>query len=118
MVILFYILVFIFGTAVGSFLGVIVDRLASKEAIWKGRSHCDHCRHNLQAIDLIPLLSFFLLGEKCRFCHKKLSWFYPLIELITGLAFLTTSMVVFQQSDLLLTQVSYQVLALYYISLI
>jgi len=118
MEVFFYFLIFIFGAAIGSFLGVIVDRLASKESIWKGRSHCDHCRRNLQAGDLIPILSFFLLGQKCRYCHKKLSWFYPLIECITGVSFVAASNVIFQQSGILFLQLSYQLLALYYFSLI
>ena len=118
MIVLFYLLIFILGTAVGSFLGVVVDRLASREPIWKGRSHCDHCRHNLHAIDLIPLVSYFLLGRKCRYCHKKLSWFYPFIELCTGMSFVLIFFAVFQQSSYLIAQIPYQFLALYYFTLI
>src|SRR6266700_4789184 len=118
MSILFYLVIFIFGTAIGSFLGVVVDRLVSKESIWKGRSHCDHCRHSLQALDLIPVISFFLLCQKCRYCHKKLSSFYPLIEILTGLSFLSACLVISQQSLYLFMQLPYQFLTLYYCSLI
>src|SRR5579859_5242263 len=118
MVFLFDFVIFILGASVVSFLGVIVDRLASKEPIWKGRSHCDHCRHNLAAIDLIPILSYFLLKRKCRYCHKKLSWFYPIIELVTGLSYLVIVLAVFQQSTVLLTQIHYYLLTLYYFLLI
>jgi len=118
MSVLFYLLLFILGTAVGSFLGVIVDRIASKESVWKGRSHCDHCRHNLHPLDLIPVVSFLFLKRKCRYCHNELSWFYPLIELCTGIAYVAAGYVIFQQSDMLLTQMHYQLLALYYFSLI
>src|SRR6266568_2589922 len=118
MIVLFYILNFILGTAVGSFLGVIVDRLASKEAIWKGRSHCDHCRHMLHFFDLIPLISFFILGRKCRYCHKELSWFYPMIELTTGLVFLAAGYAIFHNSEYQLVLQPYQLLLLYYFSLI
>jgi len=114
----YYIYFLILGTAVGSFLGVVVDRLASKESVWKGRSHCDHCRHNLAPIDLIPLVSFFILGQKCRYCHKRLSWFYPVIEVFTGVCFLLASVAILQQTDLLLSQIGTQLLLLYYLSLI
>jgi len=111
---LFYFLLFILGTAIGSFLGVVVDRIAGKESIWRGRSHCDHCRHNLYVLDLIPIVSFFLLGRKCRYCHKKLSWFYPLIEFCTAVVYLAAGYFIFQSSGFLLSQLHYQLLALYY----
>lgn len=114
MFILFYLLLFILGTAVGSFLGVVVDRIAGKESIWKGRSHCDHCRHNLHALDLIPVVSFFLLKRKCRYCHEKLSWFYPVIEISTGIVYVAAGYFVFQASGFLLSQPDYQLLSLYY----
>src|SRR6478752_8875134 len=109
---------FILGTAVGSFLGVVVDRLASKESIWKGRSHCDHCRHNLGGFDLIPLVSYFVLGRKCRYCHKELSWFYPIIEFCTGFVFLAAGYTIFHQSFLAVSLLSYQLLTIYYFSLL
>ena len=114
MIFIFYLLLFILGTAVGSFLGVVVDRLSSHESIWKGRSHCDHCRHNLGVMDLIPILSFFLLGRKCRYCHKKLSWFYLLIEACTGAVYIAAGYVVFGSYGFLLSQLPYQLMTLYY----
>jgi leader peptidase (prepilin peptidase)/N-methyltransferase len=92
---LFYLFIFILGSTVGSFLGVIVDRLSSKESIWKGRSHCDHCRHILGVLDLFPIFSFLLLGGKCRYCHKKLSWFYPSIEICTAVVYVVAIFVIF-----------------------
>ncbi|HWY79691.1 MAG TPA: prepilin peptidase [Candidatus Sulfotelmatobacter sp.] len=118
MVLFFYLLIFVFGTTVGSFIGVIVDRLSSKEPIWKGRSHCDHCRHTLHAFDLIPLISFFLLKGKCRYCHKRLSWFYPLVEFSTGIAYLAIGIALLQQPTYLIGQFAYQLVFLYYFLLI
>ena len=115
---LFFLFIFIIGTAVGSFLGVIVDRLVSKEQIWKGRSHCDHCRHNLAPVDLIPVLSFFLLKEKCRYCHKKLSFFYPVIELLAGLAFLAVSVAVMDHTGFFFNQIAYLLVIFYYLAFI
>lgn len=75
---------FIFGLALGSFLGVIIDRAPRGEQILRGRSRCDFCKHTLGVFDLIPVFSWVFLGGRCRYCHKKLSAFYPLVELTTG----------------------------------
>jgi leader peptidase (prepilin peptidase) / N-methyltransferase len=114
---LFYFLIFVFGTAIGSFLGVIVDRMASNEPIWKGRSHCDHCRHTLHPLDLIPIFSYLFLERKCRYCHKELNWFYPFIEACTGLAFVAAASVI-MQSGIVFYQLQFYIVALYYIFLI
>ncbi|MGH7204161.1 MAG: prepilin peptidase [Candidatus Levyibacteriota bacterium] len=118
MLIVFYVLIFIFGTAIGSFLGVVVDRLVNNESILKGRSHCDHCRHNLHPLDLVPLVSFLLLKGKCRYCHIKLSWNYPLIEIVTGASFVIAAFTIFQFSTVLMLDVNYQFLVLYYFALV
>ena len=60
------------------------------ESIWVGRSHCDNCRKTLNWYDLVPVVSFIILQRKCRSCHKKISWQYPLVETATGLIFLFT----------------------------
>lgn len=84
--ILFLITFFILGTAVGSFLNVVVDRTTRKESIL-GRSYCDHCRAKLSTFDLVPVLSFIGLGAKCRYCKKSLSLQYPIVETLTGVLF-------------------------------
>lgn len=71
----------------GSFLGVVVDRLPKSKSIFKGRSRCDFCNKKLEWFELIPLLSFIIQKRKCRTCHKKLSFYYPVIELVTGIMF-------------------------------
>lgn len=81
--------VFIFGLTVGSFLNVLIDRLPNDKSIL-GRSHCDYCRKTLQPQDLIPIISYIILKGRCRFCKKSLSFQYPLIELLTGLFFVLT----------------------------
>jgi prepilin signal peptidase PulO-like enzyme (type II secretory pathway) len=80
-------LVFFLGICVGSFLNVLIDRLPKNKTVVLGRSRCDYCRHKLAWYDLIPLLSFFFLGQKCRYCRKKLSWQYPIVEFMTGIVF-------------------------------
>lgn len=85
------IIIFLLGLSIGSFLNVLIDRLPNGESIWWDRSHCDSCRKTLSWYDLIPVVSFIILQRKCRSCHKKISWQYPLVELSTGLIFLFTS---------------------------
>ncbi len=85
--ILYSIFFFSIGTAIGSFLNVLIDRLPHNKRI-DGRSHCDHCHKTLSPWDLIPLISFLLLRGRCRYCHKKLSGQYPLVEMLTGMIFL------------------------------
>ncbi|KKP72449.1 MAG: Type 4 prepilin-like protein leader peptide-processing enzyme [Candidatus Roizmanbacteria bacterium GW2011_GWA2_35_19] len=78
--------VFVIGIAIGSFLNVLIDRLPKGEAI-TGRSHCDYCRKKILWYDLIPVFSFLILHGKTRCCNKKLSFQYPLVEIITGISF-------------------------------
>jgi len=79
--------IFLFGLIIGSFLNAAIYRLHSNESIIMGRSKCPHCQHVLAAKDLIPILSFILLLGRCRYCNKKISWQYPIVELATGLLF-------------------------------
>jgi leader peptidase (prepilin peptidase)/N-methyltransferase len=78
-------LAFIFGAAIGSFLNVCIFRLPAKTSIIKPASRCRRCFHPLRFYDNIPLISFILLRGKCRDCGEKISWRYPLVELITAI---------------------------------
>jgi prepilin signal peptidase PulO-like enzyme (type II secretory pathway) len=86
--VLFYILIFAFGTIIGSFLNVVIYRLNTKESILKNRSHCPFCNKRLTWYELIPIISFFIQIGRCRGCRKKISWQYPLVEFFTGIIFL------------------------------
>ena len=77
---------FIFGLIVGSFLNAVIYRLHKGKSLG-GYSACPHCRHRLAAEDLVPILSFFLLKRRCRYCKAKISWQYPLVEFSTGVLF-------------------------------
>ncbi len=85
---LFYLFIFILGLAVGSFLNCVIYRLETGGSFLRGRSFCPHCKHFLGWPDLIPVLSFLILKGRCRYCHKKISFQYPLVEIATGLLFL------------------------------
>lgn len=75
---------FIFGAVVGSFLNVCIFRLPVHESIIKPLSRCPHCHHPIRFFDNMPLISFIILKGKCRDCGAKISWRYPLVELITA----------------------------------
>ena len=85
---LFNLLIFSFGLIIGSFLNCIIYRLEIGKSFLEGHSFCPYCKHELAWHDLIPVFSFLMLKGKCRYCHKKISWQYPLIELATALLFL------------------------------
>jgi leader peptidase (prepilin peptidase)/N-methyltransferase len=80
-------ILFIFGLCIGSFINAFEYRLHNKIDFVKARSHCPRCKHMLGVQDLIPLLSFFLIGGKCRYCGTKVSWQYPIIEFLSGMLF-------------------------------
>ena len=84
---LIFFLIFIFGLIVGSFLNCLIYRLEIGESFLSGRSYCPNCKHILSFKDLIPVFSFLILRGKCRYCGKKISWQYPLVELATGILF-------------------------------
>lgn len=95
MILLFYLLIFIVGIHVGSFLNVVIDRMPLGKNFIIGRSHCDNCQKHLTWSELIPLLSYALLRGKCKHCKHHLSIFYPIIEMFTGLVFIVSSYVIF-----------------------
>src|ERR1700733_9378096 len=75
------------GLLMGSFLNVCIVRLPTGESIMWPRSHCRHCKQPIANRDNIPLLSYLLLGAKCRACGSRISWRYPVIELATCVLF-------------------------------
>jgi prepilin signal peptidase PulO-like enzyme (type II secretory pathway) len=79
--------IFLLGLIIGSFLNVVIIRLREHCSIL-GRSFCINCKKFIKWYDNIPVLSFLLLKAKCRFCKTKISWQYPLVEMITGVLFL------------------------------
>jgi leader peptidase (prepilin peptidase) / N-methyltransferase len=107
---LLIVLITVLGLLVGSFLNVVILRLPRRlEHEWTSQareflgqsetadedappdlvfhgSHCMHCKHPLSPLDNIPLFSFIALLGKCRYCKTRISWQYPLVELISALA--------------------------------
>ncbi|MFH0814661.1 MAG: prepilin peptidase [Candidatus Falkowbacteria bacterium] len=85
MVVIYYIIVFVFGLCVGSFLNVVIERTLRDESIVFRASHCLMCDKKIKWYDLCPLISYLFLRCKCRQCGAKISLQYPLVELFTGL---------------------------------
>lgn len=92
-----YPILILVGLCFGSFINALVwriyqqdnvgknKRLADKKlSIMSGRSMCVHCHHPLTTLDLIPIISWLSLLGKCRYCHKPISWQYPLVEASTA----------------------------------
>lgn len=82
-----YLIFFILGTIIASFLGVLIQRIPEERDFVKGRSQCDFCNTELSVLDLIPIISFVFNKGRCRYCKKKLSNRYLIIEVLTGIAF-------------------------------
>ena len=80
-------LIALLGLIIGSFLTALTYRIPKGISIARGRSFCPKCKSMIAWYDNIPLLSYLLLGGKCRKCRKKISIRYPLIEFFTSLSF-------------------------------
>ena len=77
-------MVFLLGLALGSFSNVCIYRLPRKESVVFPGSHCTACNTPIRALDNIPVLSYLILGGKCRNCQESISAVYPAIELVTA----------------------------------
>jgi leader peptidase (prepilin peptidase) / N-methyltransferase len=77
---------FIFGLLVGSFLNVCICRIPVEQSIVSPGSHCPRCERPIRFYDNIPLMSYLILGGKCRYCRASISLQYPLIEGVTALS--------------------------------
>ncbi|QQS42043.1 MAG: prepilin peptidase [Acidobacteriota bacterium] len=80
-----YLFAFLFGSAVGSFLNVVIHRVPREESIVLPSSACPKCGKAIKGYDNIPILSWLILGGKCRNCKEPISARYPAVELLTGL---------------------------------
>lgn len=75
------------GAISGSFLNVVIHRVPAKESIVLPPSHCPTCHTHLAPADLVPIVSWLLLGGRCRYCETPISSRYPMVEALTGILF-------------------------------
>lgn len=85
--VMIYILIFLYGIVLGSFLNVLIYRIPNKENFTTERSHCMTCGAKIKWYDLIPVFSYIFLRGRCRSCKSHISVQYPLIEGLNGLLY-------------------------------
>ncbi len=91
---------FLYGLLLGSFYNVVGLRVPVKQSIVSPRSACPNCQHQLKAYELVPVLSYVIQGGKCRQCKTGISSIYPIIELMTGLLFISAPLILGWTSEL------------------
>jgi leader peptidase (prepilin peptidase) / N-methyltransferase len=82
-----YLLVFILGASIGSFLSVVVHRVPAGESIWQPPSHCPKCNYRLKPYQNVPILGWLALRGQCANCGRAIALRYPLLEAACGIAF-------------------------------
>ena len=75
------------GACIGSFLNVVLWRVPRRESVVSPPSHCPACRHELEPLELVPVLSWVALRGRCRHCGVHIAARYPLVELAVALLF-------------------------------
>jgi len=78
----------VLGALIGSFANVVIYRLPRRESIVFPGSHCPTCQHRLSPLELVPVISWLALGGRCRVCKTRIGVRYPVIELLTAVAFM------------------------------
>lgn len=86
-----YVLAGIFGAIIGSFLNVVIHRVPREESVVFPNSHCPSCGAVIAFYDNVPVISWLLLGGKCRGCRQPISFRYPAVELLTAALFVAVA---------------------------
>jgi len=85
-----YVFTFALGALIGSFLNVVIHRVPRGESIVFPNSTCPKCKNPIKPYDNLPVISWLMLGGKCRRCKEKIAARYPAVELLTGILFALT----------------------------
>jgi leader peptidase (prepilin peptidase)/N-methyltransferase len=102
-----YIVIFLFGIVIGSFLNVCIFRIPKHQTVVTERSHCMTCGYQLSWYDMVPVFSWLFLRGKCRKCKEPISPQYPIVEAVNGLLYV----LIFAVKDFTLESVLYCLLA-------
>lgn len=100
-----FIITYIFITALllGSFFNVVGLRVPNNQSIVVPRSACPNCKHQLTAVELIPVFSFLLQKGSCKSCKASISPIYPVVELITAILFTISPLLVGWSKELVIS---------------
>jgi len=93
MEIIYIVFIFIIGCIFGSFFNVVGYRVPNELSIVRPGSFCPKCKHSLRWYELIPIFSFLIQKGKCRDCKEKISIIYPVVELTTGILFVSSYLI-------------------------
>ena len=85
-----YIMIFILGSSIGSFLNVTAMRLSNNQSLLWPSSHCDNCNHKLRWYEMIPMLSYIIQRGKCNCCKSRIPISAFIIELVTGILYMVS----------------------------
>jgi len=107
----FTLLAIILGGIWGSFANVCIHRLPINQSVVVKRSYCPSCKNNIKWFDNLPLLSFVVLGGKCRKCKKKINLQYFIVELLSVLSFVN----IYYIFGLTITSLLLAILIIYFI---
>jgi leader peptidase (prepilin peptidase)/N-methyltransferase len=77
----------LFGLLIGSFLNAVIHRVPRRQSIVSPGSRCPSCGYDLKWYDNIPVISYLMLGGRCRKCRQAISVRYPIVELVTAAVF-------------------------------
>ncbi|MDR4889114.1 prepilin peptidase [Fredinandcohnia sp. QZ13] len=106
----------IIGSTLGSFFNVVGLRIPAGESIVRPRSACPTCKHQLTAIELIPVFSYLIQGGKCRNCKTRISPIYASIELATAILFTISPMLVGWSKELIIAWTLISLLVIIFVS--
>lgn len=85
-------LFFVLGACIGSFVTALMHRIPRKMNWISARSRCTSCHHALGARDLVPVFSWVASKGRCRHCGRRVSWRYPVTEIVFGVLFASISL--------------------------
>ncbi|RFB17687.1 prepilin peptidase [Bacillus sp. HNG] len=111
-----YLYILVLGLVLGSFFNVVGLRIPVGESIVRPRSACPTCKHQLTAIELIPVFSYLIQGGKCRNCKKRISPIYASIELATAILFTISPMLVGWSKELIIAWTLISLLVIVFVS--